>query len=523
MTARSIAPSGKTYLIVCAKGIGDVYEIQGADAVLVKIDGVAGTPNPNTPAGNTGKIFYGDTVKFTAATSSQSVTNVTWNFGNPEAGTGKNTSLSLVNTSIPYQFQSLSKAAVGNKTVTATNVSDSGIKGSTTVPLLAPSARFRLLGTQLLFSQPNASSAAPIVVGDSFVDASDGTLEGHFASWAYDGGAAAKSPPTQASGVGPCGPHSVVFTANYGPYSGALDTLATTLFPPAQPYVVGLDANNGAFTYNVMPFSAGVDLVTGAPAGNLRFASTSRFSADTSVLTAAHIAGMTYKWELLNSAGGVIQPGPTGPGTSAPNFDFAKSLLNNQPNARVRLTFSTTTPFAGSCAGLEASAALSNPLNAPNPTVLLSSGTCQGAPCTFTAGSASGVDTVDNWSYKWDVLDSNNALVTNTTAIPPTAVRQIIYGDVHQDRHFRGPSHCDQRAGLCRGRQTDPGQYGGTTLQSAAVGELIQHRLFRTRKLQLPERHVHHGRQPHVRGVIVRHWVRPRLRAAHLHVDHAGR
>ena len=418
------AASGKTYLIVCAKGIGDVYEIQGADAILVKNDGVAGTPNPNTPAGNTGKIFYGDTVKFTAATSSASVTNVAWNFGNPEAGTGNNTTLSLANTSIPYQFQSLSKTTVGNKTVTASNVSDSSIKGSTTVPLVAPSARFRLLGTQLLFAQPNASSSAPIVVGDSFVDGSDGSLEGHFASWAYGGGAAAKMPSTQASGVGQCGPHSVVFTANYGPYTGALDTLTTT----GTPYVVGLDASNGAVTYNVLPFSAGVDLVTDAPANNLRFVSTSRFSPDTSVLTSAHIAAMTYKWELLNSAGGVIQAGPTGAGMSAPYFDFLKTLLTNQSNARVRLTFTTTTPFAGSCAGLETSAALSNRLNAPDPTILLSSGTCQASPCTFTAGSASPVDTVaDNWSYAWDVLDSNNVVVTSTTAVPPSATGSNSY------------------------------------------------------------------------------------------------
>ncbi|MGZ8810872.1 MAG: hypothetical protein ACXW29_07010, partial [Thermoanaerobaculia bacterium] len=312
------AASGKTYLIVCAKGIGDVYEIQGADAILVRNDGVAGTSNPNTPAGNTGKIFYGDTVKFTAATSSASVTNVAWNFGNPEAGAGKNSALSLVNTSIPYQFQSLSKTTVGNKIVTASNVSDSSVKGSTTVPLVAPSARFRLFGTQLLFSQPNASSAAPIVVGDSFYDGSDGSLEGHFASWAYDGGAAAKSLPTQPASVGPCGPHSVVFTANYGPYTGVLDTLTTTLTPPAQPYVVGLDANNGAVTYYVKPFSAGLDSVSGAAAGNLRFASTSRFSSDASVLTGAHTAGMMYKWELLDSAGAVIQAGPTGAGISAP-------------------------------------------------------------------------------------------------------------------------------------------------------------------------------------------------------------
>jgi len=418
------AASGKTYLVVCAKGVGDVYEIQGADAVLVRNDGVAGTPNPNTPAGNTGKIFYGDTVKFTAATSSASVTNVAWNFGNPEAGTGKNTTVSLVNTSIPYQFQSLTKTTLGNKTVTATNLSDSGIKGSTTVPLVAPSARFRLFGTQLLFSQPNASSTAPIVVGDSFVDGSDGLLEGHFASWAYDGGAAAKMPSTQASGVGQCGPHSVVFTANYGPYTGVLDTLTTTLTPPAQPYVVGLDANNGAVTYYVMPFSAGVDLGSGAGAGNLRFVSTSRFSSDTSVATS--FAGMTYKWELLNSAGGVIPtPGSTttGTGTSAAPFDFSKSLLTGQSNARVRLTFTTTTPFAGSCVGLETSVALSNKLNAPDPVISLSTGTCQSSPCTFTAGSGSGVDTVaDNWIYAWDVLDtSNNTVVTSSTAVPPNA------------------------------------------------------------------------------------------------------
>ncbi len=400
--------NGRTYLIICAKGLGDVYELSGGDSITVTNDGGAGTINPNTPAASNAKTFFGDPILFTAKSQSPNISTVIWNFGNPEAGTQKNsTQTSLINQPIPYQYSNLTRAGLGAKTVSASALNDAGVRGTTTATLEAPVARFAIAGTnpRILFTQPNANSPAPVVVDDVFVDASDGRVESHYDSWTFDGGLAVKSTPAEPMTAGGCGTHSVSFTSIYGPYSGSGPSLT------GGNYVAGLDAANGAVGYIVRPFAAALEIAGSTPT-SVTFRSTSRFTSNSLVLTPAHVAALSYTWDLIGPSGVPLTASVTGTGTTAiPTFVVPKATLSAAPaGSRVRLLLRTTASFTGtSCAGLEESVALSAPLNAPDPRVT-QGGDCQGAPCTFTATSISGIDTAaDGWTYQWQVLASNGS------------------------------------------------------------------------------------------------------------------
>src|SRR5205085_11492137 len=106
------------------------------------------------------------------------------------------------------------------RTVTATSASDSTLVGSTTIQLKAPSARFGITGTSNIITAPSSSSPLPIVAGDTFFDASDGTVESHYNTWSIDG-TATRGTPAQTVPVGVCSArHNLSFDAHYGPYSG---------------------------------------------------------------------------------------------------------------------------------------------------------------------------------------------------------------------------------------------------------------------------------------------------------------
>lgn len=395
--------NGKLYLVVCAAGLGDVYELAGGDTITTTNNGRAGTNNANTPAASNTKTFYGDPVQFTARSSSPNVASVVWNFGNPEAGLATNTQQpSGINQPIVYQYSNIARTALGTRNVVASNISDPTIKGGTTVTLESPAARFAIAGlaTKYLFTQPNASSAAPVVVGDSFVDASDGTIESHYASWMLDG-ALTKASPAVPLSVGTCGSHTLNFSAFYGPYDGTPATKGTNFEVPV-----------GAVTYAVRPFAAALELA-GTDATNLTFRSVSRIG-DPALVTAAQ--GLTYTWDVLTSTNAVILS--SGPLSTVTNFPVPKQTLVGQQNLRVRLTLKTVGALVGACAGYESSAALSIPLNAPDPKVTLTSGDCQGTPCTFSASSISGIDTTaDNWIYKWAVTGTQTGIIPVSTVL----------------------------------------------------------------------------------------------------------
>lgn len=411
------SPSGKLYLIVCAKGIGDVYELAGGDTLVATNDGHTGTTNGNTPVASNTKTFYGDPVQFTAKTQSANIAGVSWNMGNAEAGTA-NLPTSAPNQPIVYQYSNLTKSGLGTKTVIASNVSDANVRGTASVTLESPVARFAIAGTgtKYLFTQPNASSAAPIIVGDSFVDASDGTVESHYTSWTIDG-VNTKALPITPMSVGTCGSHSLTFTDFYGPYS-AFTTRGSN-------FIVGLDANNGAFNYAVHPFAAALDLVGSDTTNtNLIFRSSSRINS--ALVTAAQ--GFGWTWEVINSNGGTLLTA-SGSGPTVADFLVPKQTLVGQQNARVRLTLKAVGQFTGGCAGMETTIAVSSPISAPDPTITLS-GDCQGAPCSFSATSLSGVDTAaDKWTYLWSVSPTGaiDATVFNTSTLTTSFLKTGTY------------------------------------------------------------------------------------------------
>jgi PKD repeat protein len=286
--------------------------------------------------------------------------------------------------------------------VKATNATDTSINSVVSVTLQKPEARFGI-STKYLFVQPNASSAAPIVVGDRFFDASDGSVESHYNTWTIDGTTTTTSPATLVD-VGACGSHNVIYTAHYGPYS------------PAPIASLGPDAAIGinGVGYGVRPFAAGIEV--SSIGDQVAFSSLSRVSADQNALTSAQAAALTYKWELLNAQNAIIQAGPAGT-WPIPQWLVPKSVFTT-PGIRGRLTITSPNGVGASCAGLTASTALTTALNGPDPTI---TGGCTsgGPPCNYSVASPSGVDQVaDGWIYNWSAAGATPSSATTKNYSP---------------------------------------------------------------------------------------------------------
>src|SRR6266851_307523 len=202
-----VKKNNHTYLMVTAFSLGDVYELPSTDSVVVNNNGTGGTLNTNVPAGSGAGPFYGDPVKFTATTGAPAPMNVTWDFGDGATAAG------VTGTQITHQFAGTTSGTSLTRTVKATNSTDSSINSSVSVNIQKPTPRFGI-NSKFLFLQPNASSPAPIVVGDNFFDASDGSVESHYNTWVVDG-VSTNLIPSAGPPVGVCGQHTLSFTANY--------------------------------------------------------------------------------------------------------------------------------------------------------------------------------------------------------------------------------------------------------------------------------------------------------------------
>jgi len=190
LDAAVIKSGSKTYLVFCSSGLADVYEIQGTDGVSINSLGSVGTQNPNTPAAQRLLPFYGDPLGFTATTTALSPMSITWNFGNPEAVSGADPNILVTQTGptiVTRRHSGISSAAgLAGRSVTVTNNADTSIFATVPVNMGAPSARIGLqldASHSLLFTATTASSSAPIILGDQWFDASDGSVEGHSSSW----------------------------------------------------------------------------------------------------------------------------------------------------------------------------------------------------------------------------------------------------------------------------------------------------------------------------------------------------
>ena len=382
--------NGKTYLFVNAKGLGDVYEIKGSDSVSATNKGVTGTPNPNSGQTSAGP-FYGDKIVFGSSTSAPAQMNVNWNFGNPEAS--DNTAASTTGADVVHQYSGLTATSqlASSRIVTVTNAVDTSITDSQSVTLAVPSPRVGIVGQAILFTSPNASSSAAIVTSDLWKDTSDGTIEGHYSSWNIDG-TTTKALPNATVPVGGCGTHSLIFTANYGPYSGSGSTLASTNGALAQ--------SINSINYTARPFAA---IVTGPAASggaDIAFSSASRATSDTAIIPNG--TQFTWTWDLLNSSGASIQ---TATGTSnlsaIPNFVVPRTTFTGLSGVKVRLVLSTNATLPGACAGLTTSSVTNDVPPAPNPHINKLSG-CQysGSPCNLSVTSSTGADT-SGWTVNW--------------------------------------------------------------------------------------------------------------------------
>lgn len=396
-----VKKNGKTYLFATAYGLGDVYELPSTDSVTVANLGVSGTANTKLPADAGTGPFPGDPIAFQATTLAAGGMNIVWDYGDGTTAPG------TTGTQVKHQYAGAVLGGANSRSVVvkATNATDSSINSSTSVNLQKPSVRFGVGNYKYLFVQPNASSPAPIVVGDKFFDASDGTVESHFNTWAIDTAAPVTTVPPGQVDVGACGQHTLVFDAHYGPYNPSTITSSGTDFP------IGIHS----LTYAARPFAAAIDVTSDTL--SVTFTSLSRISSDASALSPSQAAALTYKWELLDGSNQPVTAAGSPTGTAAggvvPPFLVSKSLFTGG-NFRAHLILTSPSGVGTGCTAFAAAEAFTNPLNAPDPVI---TGGCTGAnngpPCSFTVGSTSGQDT-SAWTYAWTV-SPNDGTVTPST------------------------------------------------------------------------------------------------------------
>jgi FOG: PKD repeat len=389
--AAPIKIGSRVYLVLSAYGLGDVWEVKAGDALTARMSASAETPNPNSAAAGSAGPFYGDRQTFTSTLSSGNTANVSWDFGDNTSGS------SVTGGVVKHQYGGVTSTASLPlvRRVTASNTSDPTINDSVSVTLAAPQPRFKIANTAYLFMQPDASSAAPIVAGDSFVDASDGAVEGHYTDWVL-GSASNKKLPNEAFSVGSCGAHSLVFNTHYGPYSGTGSAITSSS---------DLALSISPFNYTVRPYVITVQEPGPASVNdpNAVFTAAVR-TAGANDLPAGGATPVTYKWEVINasqatiaSANGSATLG-TIPAFSVPRTTFSALGL------RVRLTTTVTAsavPGAG-CSSLATAVVQSSELNGPDPVIVKTGCLTVGSPCSFTVTSAKN-PTLAGWSFAWTV------------------------------------------------------------------------------------------------------------------------
>lgn len=396
--AEIVEQGNKTYLIVSAGGLGDVYELQAGDSISIQQGaGPYGTANPNAKSTESGP-FYGDILKFRATTNSSNNYGINWNFGNPDSGTS-NTTNSGLNQDVLHQFTGLDTQAevAAAKTVTATVLTDASVSDSFNVSLKVPIARIGVPGFTNAMTQSSRFSF-DAVLGDKLTDASDGVVEGHFTEWTIDN-VSTKKQPNETMDVGALGQHSLAMVANYGSYN-------PTTFAISQPFKATV--NN--VSYNVKPFIAAIKppVTTGT---DYVFNADARVTAVPGTITATQ---WTVTWSLVNSptssaigSESIIetQADPVAIGTIPP-FNVAKSPSPDGKFVRLQITVDAASAPVG-----YASYTTYMPLSIPNIAVSKTTGCVNaGEPCTLTASAVTG--TTSGWQLAWTVKRNGTTVKT---------------------------------------------------------------------------------------------------------------
>lgn len=387
--AQIVKNGNKTYLLVAAFGLADVFEIQGNDSLDVSIVSTGGTGNPNSKGLGGNGPFIADKIGLHTQTSTGQTPPINWNFGDNKVAS---TAAGITDTTHQYD-------SGGTFVVNATSATDSQLTNTVGLTVKNPQIGIGMVGrSDLLFTAPNASSPAPIVTSDRFTDGSDGTLDSHYTDWLFSGEPAlhSQSLPGATVSVGPCGAHTLVFAPHYGAYSATL---------PA-PSAVSTTAISG-FTYAARPFAATiVGPSAGATTAKVRFTSAPRLTTITADLPSGSATAVKYAW---SSSTGETLAGTATLGT-VPVFDVNKP---SSGSVSVNLTLETTTPLPGTCAPYFISVAITaGPFATPAGTLAKSGCTMQGAPCSFTVNSSANQT---GWTYTWRVTPTVGATISGGT------------------------------------------------------------------------------------------------------------
>jgi PKD repeat protein len=368
-----VKQANKLYLMYHAHGMGDVYEIEAGDSIGASMrTNNFGTTNAHSKATQTGP-FLGDPVKFVANSSNPSVNyQVSWDFGNPESGA--NLAQTSTGTDVTHQFAGYT--TTGNitspKKVTATAVTDPTLTDSITVSLKVPTQRLGIAGTDTTLSA--VGPAFTLLLGDSFSDASDGSVEGHYTSWSIDNAATVQRRPNETVPAGSVGAHTVTMVTHYGRYDASTFTPATSMYSPQivnQPYVV-------------RPFLATISAVKSGT--NAVFSGNPRVTNNNAVLTALT---WTYTWTLKSAANTVVQ---TQTGVSALNTipSFSIPMETVPTGGTVTLDIDVPPANVVGAPAEYAKFSTSMTLEKPSPAIAKTGCANANAPCTLTA-SGSGV------------------------------------------------------------------------------------------------------------------------------------
>jgi PKD repeat protein len=414
--------NGKTYLILSAGSLGDVYELQTADGISASVKRFGETLNPNTPPTSSTTPVYGDKVVFSGTATAPTPFQVTWSFGNPETADNGNLSI-LSNVDITHQFGGLTAAGIaGPKLVTVTSLLDPTVTGTLPLQLRTPTARIGILTAGSSASSILVRPPAAVVSGDSFVDASDGAVEGHFSSWTLDD-VVIQAVPTASTPVGVCGAHVMSMTAHYGPYVSTGSVLSTVPGPQGP---VDFPVAGGSISYNAVPFLGSV----GAPASSADGASVVFNGAFRTTVDPTAFVGtpaFTYQWDLMNAARTAsllsTAPAAAAGGVIAP-FLVPNATVAANPGSSAQLTVSVVPAgLSTACAPFASNVATGSALNPPDPMVVATGCTATNIPCSLTATSIGGNES--DWlptGYTW-VIDGGAA--GNTKTITPTLAESI--------------------------------------------------------------------------------------------------
>lgn len=389
---------GKVYLFYSAFGLGDVFELEGSDSISIQMKTASfGTPNPNAKSTQTGP-FAGDIVTFVAKSSNPSVTYpVNWDFGNPDAGL-LNFKTSNTGIDVTHQFTGFTTAGsiTAAKPVNATVTNDTTLSATLPVTLKVPTVRIGFPSGASAWTAVTAPTPGlKAVAGQSFTDASDGSVESHFGTWTIDT-TDTKIKPNGTVLVGGIGAHTVKLTANYGRYDG-------TTFTLPQPYT----AATPSISYTVVPFLAKMNAPVKS-GSNVTFSGTGIFTTDTSILSATQ---WTVTWTLTGTgASALATQSSTVPIGTIPSYVVPAPI---SPNSTITLDVSVDPTKLSAAAQAFASVQDSQLLSTPDPKIVVAGCDHANEPCTLTAASIAGASTAD-WSVAWTIKQNGTTLFTST-------------------------------------------------------------------------------------------------------------